>query len=459
MAFKLWKKLLHGIERGQCVLFLGPELPLVTPEGEQRMPVRDLADQLLAELEEDPGEIPGTDSSRLAKIAQRLLIEGDEYDLESAVESWYERHGNLRSTLHDDLAALPFRWIVTSGHDPLIETALREAGKTPCVERYHYLGQNKRIVSELAEPTPEAPVLFYLYGHPSEPSSVVLAEIQVMKFLSRLIAGDPRLPDDLNAALSTSRRFLFLGFGLRQWYLRVLLHVLKVLRRDSRGFAFEAPEEDFGPPDTAAVLFYRKSYQIDIQAADVVEFTKELRSRYVPPQTAPGGAGGGDAPGPPATSQDATAESAARPLPAPESGSSGAKVFICHASEDKPKAALIHDELRRAGLDPWLDSQALSGGDRWDDLIETTIEEADYFVVLNSRALAEKSRSVAYVNKEIKRALQAEDLRLMGTFIIPVTIDETPLLKPLAKFQAVDLTAADGVKSLVRAIKRQLSAA
>ena len=37
------------------------------------------------------------------------------------------------STLHANLAALPFRLIVTSNHDPLMETALRRADKNPAV--------------------------------------------------------------------------------------------------------------------------------------------------------------------------------------------------------------------------------------------------------------------------------------------------------------------------------------
>jgi hypothetical protein len=133
----------------------------------------------------------------------------------------------------------------------------------------------------------------------------------------------------------------------------------------------------------------------------------------------------------------------------------GPTVFICHASEDREKASQIHDALKRARLEPWLDQQALRGGDRWDDLIELTIEKVDYFVVLNSKALAAKSRESSYVNKEIRRALQADEMRLVGRFVVPAAIDDTPLLEPLAKFHAVDLRKPEGLSDLVRAIKRQ----
>jgi hypothetical protein len=352
---------------------------------------------------------------------------------------WHGEWSDRPSTVHDDLAALPFRLIVTSGLDPMMESALRRAGKAPAVERYHYRGRNEEL---LPEPTVTAPVLFHLYGRVSEPASIVLTELQLLDFLARLIARDPPLPNDLNAALTHGRQFLFLGFGLRQWYLRILFHVLKVLRPDSRGFAIEAldasPAGENGKRDPA-VFFFRDNFKMELFQTDPSEFVSELRRRYV------------DSGGPARVEGVRSATDVA----APAAPAGGATVFICHASEDKEKASQVHDALKRARLVPWLDQQALRGGDRWDDLIESTIEKVDYFVVLNSKALAAKSRESSYVNKEIKRALEADDMRLVGRFIVPASIDDTPLLEPLAKFHAVDLRKPEGFSDLVRAIKRQ----
>jgi hypothetical protein len=132
----------------------------------------------------------------------------------------------------------------------------------------------------------------------------------------------------------------------------------------------------------------------------------------------------------------------------------GPKVFICHASEDKDKAREIHDHLARAGFNPWLDKEALRGGDHWDELIESTIDQVDYFVVLNSRNLQTKAQGASYVNKEIKVALRAEDRRL-GNFVIPVMVDDAPLLNLFTKYHAVELHGSEGFRDLIRAIKRQ----
>src|SRR5262245_43864951 len=205
--------------------------------------------------------------------------------------------------------------------------------------------------------------------------------MQLLDFLVHLIARDPRLPNDLNEALTNGRLFLFLGFGLKQWYLRILFHVLKVLRPDSRGFAVEALEEGTDGEVSKAdqtILFYRHNFKkMDLFSTGPADFVRELRRRYV------------DSGRPIAAAAPVSTGDRATPLSAP---GGGATVFICHASEDKEKAGQVHDALKRARLEPWLDKDALRGGDRWDDLIASTIEKVDYFVVLNSKALAAKSR-------------------------------------------------------------------
>ena len=441
MPFQHWDKLIYGIERGECILFLGPELPFATADGRREVPEQSLASRLFERLDHEGLDGLDPRSSDLAWIAQRFIAREDEVDLEMQLTRWHHDWSNQSSALHDDLAALPFRLIVTCGIDPLMEQALHRAGKTPTVERYHYRGRNQEL---LPEPTVASPVLFYLYGRVSEPASVVLTELQLLDFLACLIAGQPPLPNDLNAALTHGRLFLFLGFGLRQWYLRILFHVLKVLRPTSRAFALDEVLEESAAAQhdksDTSIFFYRDNFKMDLVHLDPVEFVRELQKRFV------------ESGGP-----ERLGTSAAGNLSATATPTGGPTVFICHASEDKEKASQVHEALKRARLEPWLDQQALRGGDRWDDLIASTIEKVDYVVILNSMALAAKSREASYVNKEIKRALQADDMRLVGRFIVPASIDDTPLLEPLARFHAVDLRKPDGLSDLVRAIKRQSS--
>ncbi len=431
MEFEHWDKLVYGIERGECILFLGPQLPLELTNGERLVPTHDLAVRLLEQLDKNNRDL-NNGPNELAQISQCFLAQEGEVGLEMEVSRWNEDFREKPSPLHADLAALPFRLIVTSSHDSMMETALSQL-KHPSVERYHYKGKNKEL---LPEANVDTPTLFYLYGCISEPASIVITETQLLDFLAALISKDPPLPNDLNAALTNGRLFLFLGFGLNQWYLRILLHVLKVLRRGSRTFAVELGDTGFDSSEDDAVLFYSQNFKVDIYKGDVFQFVRELRRRCTPYSA-------------PNVSTETVPNDSDKPAT-----QKGPTVFICHASEDQEHASAINDGLARAGFDPWLDKESLRGGDQWDPLIESTIGKMNYFVVLNSRNLQAKSQGASYVNKEIKVALRAEDWR-MGKFIIPVNVDDSPLLNQLSNYHAVDFTSrSEGLRDLVRALKR-----
>jgi hypothetical protein len=82
-------------------------------------------------------------------------------------------------------------------------------------------------------------------------------------------------------------------------------------------------------------------------------------------------------------------------------------------------------------------------------------QEVDYFVVLQSRALSNRIES--YVHKEVKLALERQDLRA-GRFIFPVQIDadaERLAVLERAKIQTGTLYDwASDVKKLAREIRR-----
>jgi hypothetical protein len=174
------------------------------------------------------------------------------------------------------------------------------------------------------------------------------------------------------------------------------------------------------------VFFFEKSdYRIHIIKEDFIGFAEQLRERF-----------GQDSSG--ITSR---VEEARKP-----------EVFICHANEDKDYAASLYKKLEQAGIRPWLDKEKLRGGDRWDNIIKNTIEEIDYFVVMQSKNLEEKC--IGYVNKEIRLALEREKKFRDLNFIIPVKIDESKLLKELEPFQAIDLTDKANIKKLIDTIQR-----
>jgi len=181
------------------------------------------------------------------------------------------------------------------------------------------------------------------------------------------------------------------------------------------------------------LFFQRGDYKIKIFEEPFDEFAAQLKKRYLEKYPEP-------CPPPP----DKKPSSHAAP-----------KVFICHASEDKEFADSLHEEFEKEGLDPWLDKRDLWCGDDWDQVIKKALSEVDYFVVLQSHALAKKQ--VSYVNREIYYALDRKpEFRRGICFIIPVAIDDSPLLEELKGNQAFDLKdrSKTNIKKLANEIKR-----
>ena len=179
-------------------------------------------------------------------------------------------------------------------------------------------------------------------------------------------------------------------------------------------------------------VFFRKSdYRILIYENDIQEFTTELRRRYLELQDTirTGGAI------PEVVSDDA------------------ATAFICHAMEDKKSAAELYGKLKAEGFRPWLDRENLRGGDDWDRHIRRSIKGIDYFLVLQSKAL--ESKLIGYVHKEIRLAQERQRYFRPGIrFIIPLVLEPCERLEDLDYLQSIDLTTPEGIRDLVRCIRR-----
>jgi hypothetical protein len=282
--------------------------------------------------------------------------------------------------------------------------------------------------------TVEKPLVFYLYGAVNEPKSLMLTENDLLDFLAALISEKPPLPDNIRSELKDANKsFLFMGFGFRHWYLRILLHVLQKGRKKGSDYSDYSFALEVSLPENTSelqrtVFFFEKSdYRIHIIKEDFIGFAEQLRERF-----------GQDSPG--ITSR---VEEARKP-----------EVFICHASEDKNYAASLYKKLKQAGIRPWLDKKSLEGGVEWDPEIRKAIKKVDYFVVLQSKTLAEKE--IAYVNREINSALDRlpEFQRGKSVFIIPVKIEECQLRDDLAHLQTIDLTDEVNIKTLIDRIQR-----
>lgn len=129
------------------------------------------------------------------------------------------------------------------------------------------------------------------------------------------------------------------------------------------------------------------------------------------------------------------------------------KVFLCHASADKPAVRNLYQRLVSNGVDAWLDAESLVAGQNWQVEIPKAIRESDVVIV----CLSEKSiNKEGYVQREIKFALDVADEKPEGTiFVIPARLEECKVPDRLSMYHWVDLFEDDGYERLMRALQRR----
>ena len=126
------------------------------------------------------------------------------------------------------------------------------------------------------------------------------------------------------------------------------------------------------------------------------------------------------------------------------------KVFLCHASENKPVVQGLYERLSVAGFDPWLDSHFLLPGHDWDLEIQKAMRDSDAVIVCLSQISVVKE---GYVQKEIKYAQEIQKEKPEGTiFLIPMQLEECEVPFSLQDVHWGHYFEEDGFEKLVKAL-------
>jgi hypothetical protein len=425
-----WDRLIETIERKRCILLLGPGVA-VAPGDSQHIPLttrlaRSLAEQLPAADVCDP--------DNLAHVAQLYCqhLDFSRLDLERALKRFYAPFEQETTPLHQELAQLPFTLCVNTGFDRFLLNAFSAAGKTPIYDYYHFRKGRESPLASI-DPAyfndPLRPVVYGFCGSREDEESLVLSENDLLEFLVKVIQNAPPLPAFIKARFSDpNASFLFLGFGFRYWYVRILLHVLQAQRHQNPSLVLEDAGFFTLPEQRQIVIFFEKEHRIAFRQQDWESFATELRQRF-------------------------TASGGAAPQPVPALPADAPRVFLCHSHQDREAVAALSQALEARGIAIWLDRKNLRGGDDWDRLIPDIIrKQVDYVVVAQSRALVERVESYCY--KEIRAALERQQYFAKGIrFLIPLQLEASVLLDELTQLQSVDLTNPQGIQQLVQAIQ------
>ncbi len=131
------------------------------------------------------------------------------------------------------------------------------------------------------------------------------------------------------------------------------------------------------------------------------------------------------------------------------------RVFLCHASADKPKVRELYRYLRRRGIRPWFDEIDLVGGQDWQVEIPKALATSDAIIICLTKNSVDKE---GYIQKEIKFALdKALEMPEGRIFLIPVRFEECEVPFSLSRYQWVDLFDEAGYIRMMRALKFRAS--
>lgn len=241
------------IDRARCTPIIGPGLieTLLGPTGDIarkwaetfHYPMspfdRDALPKVAQYLSVDKGEAVPFDEYE--ETIQRMLKTNfqDELPVEIINKKWVEldalakiigakRRAENPLDAFRVLAQLPFSLYIVSTPDRLLEDALEAVNRKPEVIISPWnarLAQRKTIfdLEPNYEPSPERPLVFYLFGRWNDRGSLVLTEDEYIKYLIGFTSNRAFVPEQVRLALSDSL-LLFLGFQPDDWSFRVIFH-------------------------------------------------------------------------------------------------------------------------------------------------------------------------------------------------------------------------------------------
>lgn len=204
---------------------------------------------------------------------------------------WHHLTADDPNDVHRVLAVLDLPLYLTTTYDSFMVEALSAQGKRPSREicRWH---ESLDALPSLFEddpdyePTPDAPLVYHLFGSDEEPDSLVLTQDHYLDYLVQVSAAMERIPHYVWAALANSS-LMFLGFSLDDWEFRVLARGLVATREQRRRFKHVAVQlelADADATDTAAVQTFLQQYfqdaEINVFWGNVQQFVAELREQW-----------------------------------------------------------------------------------------------------------------------------------------------------------------------------------
>lgn len=267
-AFHAWKQLVNQVNTGKCVPILGSGLlePFVgaTREVANRLATANGYPMALSGREDLPQVAQflktmtddySTRVELVKEMAESVRRRWPELDLPPVdagdpaadlrvklVAAWQEYQRDRPHEPHRYLAGMrQIKTIITTNPDDLLEEALKAASRPPNVILCRWDGSADDVPPETElfsgplKPTEDRPYSYQLFGHLSDPDTLLVTEDDYFRFLTAVTRKQAQkkdvrrvddLMDDLLRGTLASSALIFLGFRLTDWDFRTLFRLL-----------------------------------------------------------------------------------------------------------------------------------------------------------------------------------------------------------------------------------------
>lgn len=268
-----WESLLFNLDEQKLVPFLGAGASLGF-DGTPGLPSGGRLSETLA----DECHYPGHDRWDLLRVAQYYALKLGEMRLRESLNKKLSLKDVKPGEVHNILAGWPLNVVLTTNFDNLMERAFSKQDKDPSKAVYDRFGDQKEI--DLA-PQVETPLVYKLHGSLENLDSMIVTEDNYIDFLINLIEGNPKVPDIIKNVFRGCS-ILFIGYGLKDWNIRVLLRYFR--RTDIRSFAVQRNTKALSDAEAQrewdSIVLYWEHKKVSVYNCDALAFLRELDRRY-----------------------------------------------------------------------------------------------------------------------------------------------------------------------------------
>lgn len=275
-----WRLILKRIRAEECVPFLGAGASMGY-EGQAGLPT---GGEVAEAMARDCG-YPGKDRTDFLRVAQYYETAMDADLLRTFILKQIKAPNVRPGLVHSTLAALPLRYVLTTNFDTLMEEAFRANPSPAKTPQMAYYNRHDPQEQALASPTVAAPLVYKLHGSLEDPMAMIVTEDDVVDFVSCILVEAPRLPSVIKSLFKDSS-LLFIGYGLKDWNVRILLRAIRGGRQAKRStkasYAIQHKPDDreLAREWENSVKYWDLKEGVRCCNLDAVGFVTELKRRY-----------------------------------------------------------------------------------------------------------------------------------------------------------------------------------